>query len=760
MVEVERRPPTRTRRAGGSDWLPALAIVFDVLLVGLVVLPPTWALQTVHLDPLLPFSMLFWVAVIGLIVGTLLAISDAPGGFAHPLALFGGFAGVVYAISRVLPDVVPDETFSERIAELALEVSSWVRIALGGGQSTNNLLFLLLLALVAWVIGYFSAWAVVRERSAWWPVTVGATGLTLILATYPNLYGYMVVQLVASMLLVGRVNQRSREARWSSWGLRRVGSVGGRAFRASVLLAVVLVLLTWVAPTMLASKAFSEQIGHAGRPWEAAQTQFNRLFGGLQAEDQASLSGFSRSLNLHGTFHLGDDPVLRITAPKQMYWRVIVYDQYTGHGWLSTDPLDQRSLPPGSNILRTGDVQRVDLPQQVAVLALRGSYLVGASQPTTFDRPVLAQAYPDGPGSPVDLVAALSIAPVEVGTRYNVVSKISQATASDLRTANTAYSPGIRQRYLVLPTIPERVRQFAEQTAAPESNPYDKAVAIESYLRTLPYTVDLPAPPADRDGVDYFLFDSKTGYCDYFASAMAVMLRSIGIPARVVSGYAPGTVEGDGSFLIKDSDSHTWTEAYFPPFGWIPFEPSGSFPQIGRGAGGKLSAVPTVQPSSQPPPAGSQDQSKVTPTSTPSPTPNPKAPNARTLPPPLAGLDLSQFVPILYGLLALSLILMFAWWLWEKDLFGLPPTVVAYVKMTRLASILGFGFRTAETPTEYGAALSARLPEARSQSGQIADDYARYRFGNQRSDSADYPLRLWTLVRNALLRRLGRLRRG
>ena len=759
MVDVEHRTSRATTKAHGNNWLPTLAVLFDVLLVSLVVLPPTWALKTVHLDPILPFSMLFWVALIGIVVGTSLALSDVPGVYAHLVAVIGGFLGVIYSIALVLPDVVPDETTSERIAQLAQQVIAWVRIALGGGQSTNNLLFLLLLALVAWIIGYFSAWAVVRERSAWWPVTVGATCLTLILATFPNLYGYMVVQLVASMLLVGRVNQRSREARWSSWGLRRIGSVGGRAFRSSALLAVIVVVLTWVAPTVLASKAISEQVGHGGRPWEAAQTEFNRLFGGLQAADQASLSGFNRSLNLHGTFHLGNDPVLKITAPKQMYWRAIVYDQYTGHGWLSTDPLDQHSLQPGSAVLRTGDVRRVDLPQQMSILALRGSYLVGASQPTTFDRAVLAQAYPDGPGAPVDLVAALSLAPIEVGSKYTVVSKVSEASVSELRTANQVYSPAIRQRYLALPTIPERVRQFAEQTTASQATPYDKAIAIEAYLRTLPYTVDLPPPPEDRDGVDYFLFDSKTGYCDYFASAMAVMLRSVGVPARVVSGYAPGTVQDDGSFLIKDSDSHTWAEGYFPPFGWIPFEPSGSFPQIGRGIGGKLGAVPTAQPTPQPPPAGAANQVKATPTPTPSPTPNPKSPQANQTP-PLLGLDLSRFLPIIYGILVLSIILLLAWWLWEKDLFGLPPTVVAYVKMTRLAAIFGFGFRAAETPTEYGAALSARLAEARSQSSRIADDYARYRFGNQVPDDGEYPIRLWKLVRNALLKQLGRLRRG
>jgi hypothetical protein len=316
----------------------------------------------------------------------------------------------------------------------------------------------------------------------------------------------------------------------------------------------------------------------------------------------------------------------------------------------------------------------------------------------------------------------------------------------------------MRRRYLSLPKVTARLRQLAEHLTAQESNPYDKAVVVESYLRALPYTLDLPAPPAGQDGVDYFLFDAKTGYCDYFASAMAVMLRSVGVPARVVSGYAPGSVQSDGSFLIKDSDSHTWTEAYFPPYGWIPFEPSGSWPRIARGPGDTTSGTPTVQPSPQPAPGESQSETHATPTVTPSPTPNPLAPDSRTPPPP-AGLDLSRFVPIFYSLLATSLVLLFGWWLWEKDLFGLPPSVVAYVKMTRLASILGFGFRTGETPTEYATALNATLPEAAGRPRQIAEEYSRYRFGHQTAPGGDRPLRLWRIVRNNLLRRIGRLRR-
>ena len=626
-----------------------------------------------------------------------------------------------------------------------------------GGQATNNLLFLLLLCVIAWIIGYYSSWAVFRERSAWWPVTVSATALTLVLATFPALYGYMIAQLIAAMLLVGRVNLEARQARWSATGIRQPTGLVGRAFRASLALAVALVALTWIGPTLLSGRAFTQGIGRADRPWEAAQSEFNRLFGGLQAQDQNSLSGFSRSLTLHGSFHLADTPVLKIVSDQPAYWRAIVFDQYTSHGWLSTDPVDQRRLAPGASTLQPSDAKRSDLTQQITVLTTRGNYLVGASQPYLFDRTVLAQAYPDSPGRPVDLVSAQSSAPVENGSQYTVVSKVSTATAEDLRAAGTAYPGQVRTRYVPLPVVPDRVRQLAFQLTENDGNSYDKAVAVETYLRSLPYSLDIPSPPPDRDGVDYFLFDVGSGYCDYFASAMAVMLRTVGVPARVVSGYATGDPQGDGSFLIKDSDSHTWTEVYFPSYGWIPFEPSGSWPHFERGGNNPSSGTPTPVPA-QPPPAAAQNQAQATPTPTPSPTPPPGSRPKRTPQPP-PPLDLTPLLPFLAALGVLALVGLLAWYLWERDFRGLPPTVVAYGKMTRLAGLLGFGVRNGDTPATYGQALGEVVPEASTSATRLADSYAQFRFGNQIPDTGDRPIQLWRFVRNALLRRVGRLKR-
>src|SRR5439155_19800440 len=107
-----------------------------------------------------------------------------------------------------------------------------------------------------------------------------------------------------------------------------------------------------------------------------------------------------------------------------------------------------------------------------------------------------------------------------------------------------------------------------------KTNAYDKAEAIELYLRTnFKYSTVVKAPPSGRDPVDYFLFDLKEDFCEYFASSMVVMLRSVGVPARVVEGYTMGTFdEPTGGYMITERNAHAWVEVYFAGYGWIEFE--------------------------------------------------------------------------------------------------------------------------------------------------------------------------------------------
>ena len=159
--------------------------------------------------------------------------------------------------------------------------------------------------------------------------------------------------------------------------------------------------------------------------------------------------------------------------------------------------------------------------------------------------------------------------------RYEGASRVPLVPPSQLRTAGEDYPAAIRKTYLQLPPLDPRIRQFAGQITARSDNPYDKAANIERHLIShYSYTLDLTGPRV-ADPLANFLFVRRSGHCEYFASAMTVMLRAEGIPARYVTGFLPGEYNDLGrDYIIRESDAHTWVEVYFPGYGWIPFDPT------------------------------------------------------------------------------------------------------------------------------------------------------------------------------------------
>jgi hypothetical protein len=129
------------------------------------------------------------------------------------------------------------------------------------------------------------------------------------------------------------------------------------------------------------------------------------------------------------------------------------------------------------------------------------------------------------------------------------------------------------------------VLALARDLTATELTPYDQALAIQAYLREFPYNLDVSAPPRGEDVVDYFLFELQEGYCDYYATAMVVLARAAGIPARYVIGYASGSYNPyEAHYVISEANAHAWVEVYFPGYDWIEFEPTAGLPAIERPA--------------------------------------------------------------------------------------------------------------------------------------------------------------------------------
>jgi protein-glutamine gamma-glutamyltransferase len=159
--------------------------------------------------------------------------------------------------------------------------------------------------------------------------------------------------------------------------------------------------------------------------------------------------------------------------------------------------------------------------------------------------------------------------------RYFGYSELPVNNPTALRAAPTVYPENISDHYLQLPPLDARIPALAQTITQRARTPYDKAAAIESYLRTrFSYTLNLSGKPG-ADPLAHFLFETRAGHCEYFASSMTIMLRTLGIPSREVNGFLPGEYnELAGDYIVRASDAHSWVEAYFPGIGWVTFDPT------------------------------------------------------------------------------------------------------------------------------------------------------------------------------------------
>jgi hypothetical protein len=218
---------------------------------------------------------------------------------------------------------------------------------------------------------------------------------------------------------------------------------------------------------------------------------------------------------------LPDNPSGKPVQLPRLYWRGLTYDIYTGHGW-RTRGISLYTYKPGQGTGSIAASAQQEIVQQVTMLSSGASgrpqegVLYAAGLPVVVNR-----AYRIATRSQGDVFGALVAA-----RTYQAASLVTAAGEQQLRGAGSEYPDWVRARYLVLPdSIPERVLILARDLTAAQPTPYDRVRAIESYLRAYPYSLDLPAPPYQQDIVDYFLFDLKKGYCDYYATAMTVMAR-------------------------------------------------------------------------------------------------------------------------------------------------------------------------------------------------------------------------------------------
>lgn len=343
------------------------------------------------------------------------------------------------------------------------------------------------------------------------------------------------------------------------------------------------------------------------------------------------------------------------------------------------------------------------------------------------------------------------------GSEYTTTVLSSNATAPELRAATGSYPEWVTQRYLQLPgSTTQRTHDLAVRLAGGQ-NPYDAAITIQNYVRdNMAYNENIPFPPPGRDVVDYFLFDSKQGYCEYYSTAMVVMLRALGIPTREVVGlYSVEFNKEQNGYLYRESNAHAWPEVYFPGYGWIAFEPTASRPTFNRDP-----APPPADNSAANPDTGAVAGGTGPLTGGDAVPPDDELRGMATgralMKKENRALEVLRIaVPLTAGVGALLA------FLWFRAFRGLSPSGQLFTRVSRASRWAGVRAPPGATPFEQADLVGQAVPGTRRSLTQITALYVAEQYGRHQPTPQEVRLarRAWLRFRGALLRSLLTLRR-
>jgi transglutaminase-like putative cysteine protease len=370
-------------------------------------------------------------------------------------------------------------------------------------------------------------------------------------------------------------------------------------------------------------------------------------------------------------------------SPWPHYWRARVFTIYNGRGWTQNarvsglDPLELRADAfPGAVLQEIEDA----LPTRQIVF--------GLPDVIALDIPANVERLPDG------APAALTLPSPTVS--YRVLSHPQELAVQPV----DGPPPDMRGYLGGVTGLPDQIGETARAVTQGSLTSYEQALALEKFLRELPYSYQVQPLPRDGDAVYQFLFEMRQGYCTYYASAMAVMARSLGIPARVASGYATGQYDqATKTYIVHEADAHAWPELYIDGR-WLPFEPTPIRPLPARASG---AALP------EPVPETTFDE-----------------PQAETN------------GPLIWAAVLVILGLLTAGGLWLGRRPAPPPLVIqVQQRLERNGARAGVAWPTGATLHEYGALLEPRLDGAAGALRELIELVERARYGQYELDSGE-----------------------
>jgi Transglutaminase-like superfamily/Domain of unknown function (DUF4129) len=760
----------RARRSvdGGRFWLAVVVLVLTL----------TIANSTVTADWVDGIGVIPDVAVGAAIFMAILALTRLPSAV---VLTIGTFVAPVVAVVAAAPVIRANHPLDQTGVGL---IGVWSTRIANGQAAADPSFYLVLICLLMFVTGAWLSWCVLRWRKPLLGLIPGAAAFATNVLNFPtDQNGYTLGVLFLTLVLLLWSTYSGSIATAAQARVKLNGNVHLDFWESGLAAMAGLIVLSVLLPPLSTSDRTTQIESSLFTGWAQLQQRLNHpgLVGG--GPGGSGSTGFSSNVGLGTSLTRTRDVIFEYTYtgtyPGARYFRGLDVNilsqgqwQYPLGGPGLVQDITKNQLPVYAEnydklAVNSFTIDMIKPPADFPDLIFYPGLLRRVNKQTVATEAPLPPETPSLGLNSIDRLSAVK--PASAAGTYTVDVEVSTATSAQLQASGTAYPKWV-EPFSTLPSegyrspdVLQRIHALALRivTQANATNPYDQASAIEAYLRgsTFRYTLNPPAPPQGTDPLAYFLFDSHAGYCEYFATAMGDMLRSLGVPTRLVNGFGPGQFEVSvGRYVVRGEDAHTWVESYFPGYGWIPFEPTNDnvYNVITRGASGvntclrdngcdvlpgATGSVPGITLPNVGRRGGIQDAAGGTTT-------------GLTLQAPDAG-TVTKIVAIL---LAILLLLMAGMTRYLR-----PRTVTAVWNRTlTLARLAGADHGLGETPLEFGRRLQAAFPEGTDAARALTQGFvvAAYAPPDVASSSRSAVMDAWTELRPVLLRRVvARVRR-
>ena len=538
------------------------------------------------------------IIIVLTLTGVILGLTLGYSRFNRQLAGLFGFIYTLFFVIWQLSDVGTSAQYRwvERLWLLGDRLWTNLLIFLRNEPLSDSFLFLANMVLLFWMIAITTGYNLTRYGNPWQGLIIAGMAMLIIDLYHPPLAAQGVataVFTVLALLLVARLFYLKRAHHWE---VNQAGvdlDTGSNLFRGALVSAVLLVFIAWNAPSLVnAASPHSPERQRLIQSWLDIRQRFENITSSLRGPVTIPIEYYPDQFNLGTGSSLTDQTIFTvkpgISQPTGagFYWRVRSYDTFSNGVWESTINHTRDFNPTHSNLKfdDLGNRQTIEFLVH-PFRNLRMLFVPGL--PITINRPVTL-VY-DGDNNQVqDIITVTANPMLRPGMVYTVSSSIAAPTIADMRAAGQEYPEWVTQTYLQLPPdLPVSIPALAAEVTTGIDNPYDQVAAITLWLRTnIEYSPTIPNPPPGRDPLEWVLFEHKQAFCNYYAAAHVLMLRSLGIPARWVVGYAQGEFDSqEGLYRVRDKDRHAWPEVFFPGLGWVEFEPTAFQADIQRPSG-------------------------------------------------------------------------------------------------------------------------------------------------------------------------------